>query len=97
MAETVTVKIPVAEPMEGAYQPTRIDFRLTPKETETSRRIYDGLCGSGAQKSPGHYVESHADVYRWLLKVVDEEIASSNAEEKAKEFGKTMKRGRAAQ
>ena len=76
----IDLKLPISEPRKDAYQSPRIDLMLNPRHTLVMRRLLDGLEHRKAKLGSGHFVQSNADVVRYMLERMSEKIKPATPE-----------------
>lgn len=71
----VTVAVAVSPP--GVHRTRHVEARLSPRQAEAMRRMYDGLRLGHHQLDDGRHVDSAADVVRWILERAADDLGIS--------------------
>jgi hypothetical protein len=68
--DSTIIEIPIGE-LHNGYLSNHIEARLsTEKQRKNMRRILNGLRKSGAKLENGRFVDTQADMFKWILEQV---------------------------
>lgn len=76
---TVIIEIPVAVPTDSAYRTRQIHAKLTQRQADAARVLFDGLYAQDATLANGHHVDTPADAIKWLLEQIADGVQPATA------------------
>lgn len=74
-AAGVIIEIPVRPFDPNIYRTNQLHLRLTQRQADAMRVIFDGLHDAKAKLESGKHVDSPADAVKWILEKVADELS----------------------
>lgn len=73
------IAVPVVPLDETVYRSPVINLKLTPKQADALRVLYDALYERDSRLNNGHHVDTPYDAVRWLLDQISNEMPTHSA------------------